>query len=396
MPTARAYLGGTEVTSHVLEGSVTHRWQLNLDEASIRMPSFLTTAGEGVSLDITLNGALDFSGTVELIEDQGAEDRIDTIYTAIEPSFIYASRPARDADGDFSDPSFFEVFATGPQIFQEIFNNSIVYEGAMGVTFGSAAGGGVNLRGAPTNWPMYLSQVGAWLSSTGQVDFVHTPTGGGTSRLDVYNGDFGADTGFQLNFATGSTSNCKGCRRTVDLREICNKKWDYLGPRKNQQQWWGGNITGSVDLPGGAGNPLNSPPYAADQSIIMAAVYASRAAYRTRMEIEHFDQFSNSLEAAVGKPFYLRRWQAESWLRARPKIMVELTPHGGVIPTFKCGDKINVTAGPRFRGGFSGSQRVMEYSYRWGTEGVIELGTPVGATTGAPSVFVTTSAEKPS
>jgi len=75
---------------------------------------------------------------------------------------------------------------------------------------------------------------------------------------------------------------------------------------------------------------------------------------------------------------YLHWWLRESLLRAQPKTLVHLTPHRGIAPSFGVGDMVHVQAGSSFRGGFSGTERVYQYTYRWDVDGVIELGEPVG------------------
>ena len=72
--------------------------------------------------------------------------------------------------------------------------------------------------------------------------------------------------------------------------------------------------------------------------------------------------------------------------------MVDLTPQPGTLPSFKVGDLITVNCGPMFQGGFSGEQRVMEYTYQWDDRGVVELGAPVGQA-GAAAVSTTAAAE---
>lgn len=386
-------LGGSDVTELVQEGSVTQRFGLPLNEASVRLPAdYLGIASTGIGLEIVRDGVCDFNGTVELLEAQGDGERMSVVYTGVDPSLVYNFRPARDADGDFSDPSFLEDFVTGPLVMGEVLANSVTHEGALGVELGTFAAGGVSIVGAPTNWPMTLAQLGGLFASTGRCDIIHTPISGSgnRARVDVYNGDFGADLSGSVVFryATGATSNVQRCTFTLDSREIVNKLWDLLGPRKNQQQWWGGNITG--DHPA-----LDQPPYSSSQPAIAAAISASRATYRVRMLVQQFDQFSNRAEAKLAKALYLHRWQAEAYLRSRPKVLVELAPDPGIAPAFGPGDKIGAVAGAKFLGGFSGAKRVMEMTYRWGTEGYPELGAPIGQAGKPPPLVVSTSGENP-
>ncbi len=386
-------IDGTDYTSSTLEGSVTHQHN-RPSFASVKMPSHVAPSGQPSRLKVVIGGGLDFHGSLVHIEDQGDENAIYSTFTFADPTLIWEMRPARDADGDFSKPSFIENFVTGPQIVQEILSNSMVSgnpaigEGPMGITLGSFAGGGANLSGAPTDWPMSIAQVIQLLVETGKLDVVNTPidSGGNMGSVSAYNGDYGSNLSGSVSFqfATG-THNARACRRTVDLKEIMNKLWIYLGPRIGTSedpagdQHWKANITGDDPL-------LPNPP----QSTIAGAVTASRSAYYERMLIRIFDAGEN--EAVASRELYRRWWQMETWLRYKPRTFVHLTPQRGIAPAFRTGDLIGVAAGSRFRGGFSGTQRVMEYTYRWDANGVVELGEPVGMA-GAPAIVTTGDAE---
>uniref|UniRef100_UPI0039836169 hypothetical protein n=1 Tax=Gaiella sp. TaxID=2663207 RepID=UPI0039836169 len=324
-----------------------------------------------------------------------------TTATFADPTLIFESRPVRDGVGsgdvgDFTKPTVIARRKYGPQIMQEVLlqsadgSNPADGEGPMGIALGSFATGGASLEGAPSDWPMSIAQLAALLVDTGELDIVNTPvdSGGNMGQVSCYNGDYGANLTGTVNFqyATG-TRNAIGCRRTTDLRGLCNKLWIYLGPRKYKdddpafgEQHWRANIT--ADDPA-----LNVAPYNPPQSTIIAARDASRAAHYVRMQIRIFDG-----NESAARDLYRRWWQMESWLRARPQTLVHVTPQRGIKPAFRTGDLIGVTAGSRFRGGFSGSQRVMEYTYRWDTEGVVELGEPV-AMPGAPAVVTTADTE---
>jgi hypothetical protein len=252
----------------------------------------------------------------------------------------------------------------------------------MGIALGTFATGGADLSGAPADWPMTIADLVAMLVETGEVDVVCAPTdsGGNLGVVSVYNGDYGTDRTGSVSFqyATGSY-NARGCRRTVDFRELMNKLWIYLGPRVRTtrdpagDQHWKANIT--ADDSG-----LADPP----QTTIAALIANSRTDHYVRMQIRIFDADG----AAASRLLYRRWWQMESWLRAKPRTFVHIVPNRGVAPAFRTGDLISVSAGTSFRGGFSGAQRVMEYTYRWDNDGVVELGSPVGQS-GAPAVVTT-------
>ena len=115
---------------------------------------------------------------------------------------------------------------------EEILNNSITYEGALGFTLGSFAGGGVDLSGVPVDWPMTISEIIALLVQTGEVDVVMAYSSSGAT-LSAYNGDYGTDLSGSVSFLyqMGGSSNCRACRRTIDGTKLMNKFWLYGGPR---------------------------------------------------------------------------------------------------------------------------------------------------------------------
>ena len=385
-----------DLTSITQEGSVTHQHQM-CSFATVKFPAEVAPTDEPSRLKIYLPGSdLDFHGSLVSIEDEGEEDEMFSTFTFADPTAIFPFRPARDADGDFSRPSFLETFVTGPAIMNALVSHSVFAgdgtpadcEGPMGLEVGTIAAGGANLSGAPTDWPMSIEEIKQLLVDTGELDVVNEPidSNGNMGRLHFYNGDFGSVTPTTFRYATGTSSNCVKGRRSVDLSELMNKLWIYLGPRVKTptdpagDQHWRANITGSD---GGLPNP--------PQNVIAAAVEASRAAYFQRMVIRIFDAQGDENPAAQ-RWLYRRWWQTETWLRCRPKTMVALTPEPGIVPDFRTGDFINVEIGPRFRGGAAGQQRVMEYTYRFSDLGNLELGEPI-LQTGAPAVLATSMNE---
>ena len=173
-------------------------------------------------------------------------------------------------------------------------------------------------------------------------------------------------------------------KQLIDSRGLVNKLWDYVGPRQTSKydlqgaQHWATSITPTDPR-------LPSPP----QATIDAAIAQSRLDHYVRMLVRIRD--GNEAKAI---DLYLRGWQMESWTRLRPQRLVHVTPQRGIKPAFRCHDRIYVAAGARLRGGFSGSQRVMEYTYRWDVNGTVELGEPI-AMPGAPALVVTNAGAKP-
>jgi hypothetical protein len=380
----QAILAGVDITSITLEGSVTKR--LNRPAtATVKVPSDQTTAGDTARLKVLINGSLDFHGSVEHIEDQGDENSMYSVFTAADPMVIWDWRPARDLNGDYSKPNFIDTFNTGPQILQQILQNSETYEGDLFCQLGTFATGGSDLSGAPQDWPQSIGDIVALLTETGELDVVLTPIDtADIARVDAYNGNFGTDRSGSVSFQYGlGTFNARACRRTVDKSALCNKLRYLLGPRRGtkddpagDQHWWG-----DVD----ATNPaLPNPP----QATINAAITTSRTNYGIRSEVKIFD----GAGAPAAQPLWYRLWQTEAWLRLKPKTLVHITPQRGIAPTFVPGDQISVSAGTKFRGGFSGTQRVMELTYRWDENGTMELGEPVGMA-GAAAVVTTGDTE---
>jgi hypothetical protein len=375
-----AFVDGSNVTANVMEGSVTH--ELNgRSTATVRMPLDVATGGINSTLYIDTGASGNFWGRVHHVDEQGDVDNAYRLLTAVDPGFILEYRPARDGagptPGNFAKPSFMTRNLTGPQMLQEILQSSITNEGALGFSLGSFATGGVNLSGLPADFPMQISEIIGLLVQTGEVDVVWTFSSGGAT-MNVYNGDYGSDVSGSVSFkyAMGTLSNCRGCRRVIDGTEIMNKLWIFMAPRYSATRWRG-NITGShpelAALPGFA--------------TVQAAINNSRTTYLPRMQVKILDA-----DYVTAHVLYLHYWMRESFLRANPKTLVHLTPDRGIAPSFGVGDKIHVQAGTSFGGGFSGSQRVYQYTYRWDVDGVIELGEPVGQAA-APALVVSADQE---
>jgi hypothetical protein len=348
--------------------------------------------GPGSKLKISFDGSLFHHGHVMDCETDAGEDDGYTVYNSTDVMEMWAWRPARDpADGDFSKPTFIEDYITGPQIMQAILDASYNAgggppsdaEGDLFIEFGTFAGGGVSLTGAPVDWPMTIMQIAALLISTGELDIILTPIDGAfgeMARVDCYNGDYGTDLSGSVVFEYGTGAlNVRRMRWNEDMSGICNKLWYYGGPQIGTaadpagNQHWCWNITGDDPLlanpPGGDidySNPLG------DRRL------ASQAAYGVRMDIKIFDALSDLClgEGAVdpGRSLYRRLWQIEQWLRCVPRNLVHVTPIRGYgIGSFDIGDLVGVEAAASVRGGFSGAQRVYGYTVSWDEDGPFEL-----------------------
>jgi hypothetical protein len=373
---AQVWIDGTEVTNVCVEGSSTRK--LNLPStATVKIPMDYAIGGPGSRLKISIDGTLHHHGTVLLCETDTGPDIGYTVYNSSDPMELWQWRPARDPDGDYSNPTFIEDNVTGPQIMQAILTQSEddsggivgVGEGPLFVSLGGFETGGVDLTGAPTDWPMSIMEIAQLLCSTGALDIVLTPidSGGNMAQVDCYNGDYGSDLSGSVVFQYGTGAfNVSRMRVVEDITNACNKLRYLLGPRVGTAadpgafQHWAGSVEGGALMP--------DPP----QSDIDALIASSRAAYGVRSEIKIFDARGD--EAIVAHDLYRRLWQLETWSRAQPRFMVHITPtRETAINSFGVGDLVGVQASSAVRGGFSGAQRVYQYTVGWDGDGVLAI-----------------------
>ncbi len=389
-------LDGVDVTSVCVAGNWTRR--LNRPStAQVRIPMELVTADVGTLLKIEALVGSTFEivhhGRVLLCETDTAEDGGYTVYNSTDPMEMWQWRPVRDNDCDFSDPQIIPEYLTGPAIVEAALNNSIDCgdssqadcEGPLFLTVNAAASGGVDLSGAPTDWPMTIAELTSLLVSTGELDVVITPTdpgGGIMGEVDFYNGNFGTDLSSTITFSYGMGDfNVRRLRWNQDMTTMVNKVWYYGGPKiataadPAAVQHWCFNVTGDdpnlAYPPGGA----LSPPASATNNQLGVLRVASETAYGVRMDIQIFDAYDDCMGVGtVGRDLYRKRWQQESWLRAQPREIIHVTPTRETeIGTFDIGDLVGVEAVSAVRGGFSGVQRVYEYTVSWDNDGVLEL-----------------------
>lgn len=398
----QTYIDGTEVTSVVLNGSATRR--LNRpSQASCRIPVQFAIGNVGSRLKVVVNGSLFFHGMIMTLSDEADENVGYSQYEATDPMELWNWRPARDQTGDtpgnMVTPTFFERLKYGPLIMEEILLASqdptridsvprdcdipgdlgtpSTAEGSLYIGSITAEGGSTSdLSGAPTNFPMTIAEVASLLTSTGRVDIVLDPidAGGNMANVSIYNGAYGTDLSgsVSFDFATGQ-ENVRSVRQVHDMTNVCNKLQYFIGPKETLERYKA-NITGDD-------NYLDCACY--DQNVIEAIRQSSRTTYGVRMEIQEFDadvitkedQCNVDCDDADPVRAALRcLWQEESWIRAQPRRLVHLEPVRGVgIGAFDIGDEISVSAGTYLRGGFSGKQRIFEYTINWDTDGVMEL-----------------------
>lgn len=391
---ATVVLDDVDVTALCVEGSVTHRLN-RVGTASVRinMQAFAAFGtmfpSPGSYLKIYLENTilgttpvLWHHGRVMDCETTANEDGGYTVFNSADPLELWQYRPVRDDTGDFSNPDIVSFNIFGPQIIEAMCLNSECRggaltppedcEGPLRMKLNSFAGGVTSLVGAPQDWPMTMAELAALLISTGTVDVVVTPiefdVDDNYGQLDVFNGDYGNDLTSSVTFQYGMGAyNVRALRWNEDMVHLCNKLWYYLGPRIDANHW-PANITGSdhgVIAPPGLAYPPGgdlSPPYSATNNQLGVLRYLSQQHFDVRMDIQVFD----TDRATLARELFRRQWQIESWLRARPLTLVHVTPTRDTeIGAFDIGDLVLVEAAPEVKGGFSGGQRVYEYTISW-------------------------------
>jgi hypothetical protein len=400
-------LDGVDVTTLCVAGNWTRRLNRpSTAQVRINMEAVSAPVGSLLKIEALVGTTLEIvhHGRVLNCETDTGEDGGYTTYNSTDPMELWQWRPVRDNDCDFTVPQIIDSYLTGPAIIEAALNNSIDCgdssqadcEGDLFLTINAAASGGVDLSGAPTDWPMTIAELSSLLISTGEVDVVITPTdpgGGIMGEVDFYNGDFGTDLSGSVVFSYGMNAfNVRRLRWNEDMTTMVNKLWYYAGPRRRiasdpaGDQHWCFNVTGSD---GGAGHipPYTgglayppggdlSPPASATDNQLGVLRAASEAAYGVRMDIQIYDATGDcgGIDPALDRNLYRRRWQQEAWLRAQPRTIIHVTPTRETeIGTFDIGDLVGVEAVAAVRGGFSGAQRVYEYTVSWDNDGVLEL-----------------------
>jgi hypothetical protein len=301
--------------------------------------------------------------------------------TFVDPMALWKQRPARDADGDFSFPSFWTTQSDGPAIMQYVVDNSQTWEGTMFIdTGGTIDTGGVDLSGTPVEYPMTVADVWEAIAATGVCDIVLQPLDSSPSivQLNAFNGDYGTDLSGSVVFqyATGA-NNVRALRRFRDMTDMVNKLY-YFGPNittletgATDPQHFQWNITGDnpfLDNPPGGDVDYSNP--------LGDLINASRSAYWVSMDVQVFGDATTGTDAdtSPAPPLFLKRWQGEVQARVNPRELVSFVPTAGTEPSFTTGDKITIEAGTLVRGGFTGVQRVYEFTVTIDNDGVTSIG----------------------
>lgn len=248
------------------------RWRPKLSAPAtgiVRLPAHLVSVTAGVSeLHIYNGGSLVFSGPVWYTQADGDPDTTYAEITAYDHMVYLKNRMVKTALGNMIDPSqVLEDEVTAPAIMAAFIDNANTYDSTvpngnpMPLTVGSVAGGGEDASGVPMSFPMQLDDMRALLVATGEMDVFLNP-GIGASTVDLTNGDGGNDlTGsVAYDYGTGAF-NCQIATVTVDMEEVVNALWYFLGPRIDRTHW-AGSITPTARDGGPDGDgPLPGTPW---------------------------------------------------------------------------------------------------------------------------------------
>lgn len=382
---------------------------------SFRVPSYLVNdiQADGLPLicagyrqiSVTLDDGLFFHGIIWNVQDDGDEDMVYTQVTAWDPMMIWRSRAARDdvesysgGAGNLSDPSFIARNQFGGPIMEEILTASegttdlsripTHAEGPLFIDLSASTftGGGVDLTGAPTNWPMTIAEIATLLTNTGELDIVLTPiievvtdpdpsdgvlAQANMATLQTYTGNYGTDrtTTVHFDYATGDF-NARLFRRTDDMDTVENKIRYYLGPRLDQQHWRSDVTADHPDIPVDLAT-----------ASLFFAISSSRDQLGVFQQTSIYDNFGSGSGTAGSEssayPLFIRQWLVESLLRVRPRRMVYITPvrDGEFGPgDLDIGDLVTINIGNKARVAESGAQRIYAYTIDIDDDGVEALG----------------------
>lgn len=345
------------------------RWRPRLSAPAsgiVRVPAHLVSVTPGVSeLHIYMGGGLVFSGPVWYTQADGDPDSAYAEITAYDHMIYMQKRLCKTSTGNLITPgSVLLSEVTAPAIMAAFINNANSYDSTvpngnpMPLTVGTVAGGGADVSGAPTSFPMSLEDMRVLLVSTGQIDVFVNP-GVGASTVNLTNGDGGNDLSGSVSYDYGTGAfNCQIATFTQDMDIVINALWYLLGPRVSETRWRG-SITPTAPHKGGTW-----------PASLQAKFLGSRSTYGYAQEIRIFDD--TNTESSI-RPLFEEEWANEAWIRATPQVFASVRPERGISPNFGVGDLISVSAGSQLMGGFSGAQRVYEMEVECDADGVVSV-----------------------
>jgi len=410
-------IDGVDVTHECLQGGWTPR--LNRPaQATVTLPMDAAIGDCGSLLKIELSSGtftdMVFHGMILNTETDTDKDTGTTMYAAQDAMELWQWRLLRADDADFTKPigsgvadgtDLVATYVNAPSIMYHALQNSIQNpdgpngggppldaEGPLGLELGAYATGGVSMAGAPVDFPITLMDWFSLLVSTGQLDAVlryQDPGDGTTAQVNFYNGDYGTDRTADVRFEYGTgLHTAQAVRWNRDMTNVVNKYQIFGGPQIKSaadpagEQHWCFNVqgfdTGLAYPPGGRSVNTDNTQFIWPNNPLGEKIYASRQAYLVRMRVDIFDAFDDDCIpgfGTVGRELYRREWQMFSWLAAAPKEIIHVQPNPGIyVGCFGIGDLVHVEASSEVRGGFSGVQRVQQYTVSWeGPESVLSL-----------------------
>lgn len=383
-------IDGTDITS--ICQTITWNPKLNRPASCVvRYPGHLFMIGTGTQeMHLYENGVLRFSGPVWYLQPDGSPNDTYTEATAYDHLIYLTKRlckkPSSHPNGNFISPGSVIIDnVTGPAIMNAFLANTVSVDDAahpsqipFPLSVSSVAGGGVDLRSVPTEFPMTLEQMRSLLCSTGQLNLLVNP-GIGSSTVDLTNGGFVNDlTGsVSIQYQTGA-HNSQVASFTEDMEDWTTALWYLIGPRGprfGRREWipkdhWAGSITRTAANAGGDGQEPGGLPGQAWPQLLTNRIDNARSIYGYSQDVRIFD---DNEDEEFARPMFEEEWANEAWIRAVPMTLADIKPQRGTAPTFSVGDLITVQAGPRLDKGFSGAQVVFEFTVQVDTEGVPEV-----------------------
>jgi hypothetical protein len=301
-----------------------------------------------------------------------------------------AGRVVRDDTGNFINPTFAGTgtggagVISGPDLVKQILTNSQGTDAESGAqpgegplpidltgTFDVDVPPALDLSPVDSmDWPVLVGDFFQMLVQTGVVDIDMAPLEPGTGINLAAAADnlimvaltaltrFGSDKSATVHFDYGTGSkNAKAFRHLEDFSTICNKLYDYLGPRIDQTHWKG-NIT-----PGSPGTTINPA--------------ASRLLYGGQFfSLREFDSIGGENSS---RPLYLASWNGEQGYRVEPRDLLYITPAAGdkalfdALSDFDVGDDVGINLGGAAGIDLADSQRVYGFTKTWSRQNVASV-----------------------
>lgn len=292
-----------------------------------------------------------------------------------------AGRPVRDATGNFINPSFTSSVPgqdeiSGPDLVKQVLTNSQGTDSEAGPNPGEgplpiALTGDFDLDVPPAvdlspldsmDWPVLCGDFITQLVESGVCDVYMRPVDP-AEGLDSYVmvelsavSSYGTDRSATVHFDywTGA-KNAAEAEHVESGETLCNKLYDYLGPRIDQSHWRGNITPGS---PGVTIDPTDS-----------RALYGGPGTDKgTFMQIRIYDSVGDE---SASRPLYLALFNAELGYRVEPRDLLYITPAKGsaalfdALHDFNVGDTVTQNVGAALGVTLAAAQRVFGFTKSW-------------------------------